>query len=359
MTDNLERHFASMRRVSLTERERNNMRLALKAHMHMNPANNSWLFGMRVRAREKWEAFENAFNSGSFLTHPTMAAFVLVLFLGVGTSFAAQGALPGEALYAFKTKINEPLAGVIAFSPQAKAEWSAELTNRRLHEAEELAATGSLSPVASADIEFGLENAVHNFNSSVELLSKKDDIRAVDAQTDLEASLNAHEVVLSALPVTKKSDASALVLTLRNHAQKLSDERHNAETVFTSTNTPQVKNAALKRKKSAQDAVDQTQLLTVLPLETQVASSVASITAEATSDISVGDDEVKNGHWGKAYGAFQDAIRKMKETQDSVDTRNWLKKEFGIGFNVEATSSTSSYEGDGTDDSTTTDSEDK
>src|SRR5262249_21204462 len=151
------------------------------------------------------------------------------------------------------------------------------------------------------------------FNSSVTLLSKNDDVQAVDAQTDLEASLNAHEVVLSSLPVSGKNNVSSIVSNVRGHAKNIGANRQNAVAAFTSTDTPQVKNAALRQKQFAQVVADQTQILGAAIIDTQVASSVASITAEATSDVSAGDSESKNGHWGRAYGAYQDAIRKMKE----------------------------------------------
>src|SRR6185503_6305783 len=117
-------------------------------------------------------------NSRTLATHPAFVACVLVLFLGVGTSYAAQGALPGEPRYAFKTRVNENVQGVLARTPTAKAEWSAELTYRRLQEAEELAVTGHLTPVASADIESGLDRAVEYFNNNLSVLSSGDDVGA-------------------------------------------------------------------------------------------------------------------------------------------------------------------------------------
>src|SRR5262249_33380247 len=87
-------------------------------------------------------------------------------------------------------------------------------------------------------------------------------------------------------------------------------------------------------------------LFSTSPFDTQVASSVTAIAQEATTDINAGNTDAKKGKWGRAYGAFQDALRKMKETQDSMNTRRWLKNSFGIGFgaSTSATSSTSTVQ---------------
>ncbi|MEK7108895.1 MAG: hypothetical protein AAB919_00470, partial [Patescibacteria group bacterium] len=51
-----------------------------------------------------------------------LAAFVLVVFAGGSTAaYAAQGALPGEPLYALKTNVLEPVAVALASTPAKKA----------------------------------------------------------------------------------------------------------------------------------------------------------------------------------------------------------------------------------------------
>lgn len=339
--DNLEKIFEAFRTVSLSLRERTNIELHLKAHMRENPLRVSYEKKIVGAIRDSIRSLETALNSRTFITHPAFAACVLVLCVSIGTSYAAQNALPGQALYSFKTRVNEPLRGVLAVTPEAKVEWSAQLTNRRLKEAEELAATNQLSPVATADIETGLDAAVRNFNSNISLVSKKNDMQAANAQLDLEASLNAHEVILSALPTTQKKNASHITSLVQKHASILNQERSLTEATLTATDSPAVQTAALHLKKSAQAAVDQTQIILKGSDDEHVASSVSAVTAEAASDINAGTNDAKKGHWGKAYNAFQDALRKMKETKDGVETRNWLKVRFGIGLDVTASSSTS------------------
>jgi hypothetical protein len=338
----LEKIFDSLRSVALTVRERAAMRLYLQAHMRENPLRTS--FGSRVSrvVSDRLQALQDSLGSQTFLTHPIYAACVLVLCFGVGTSYAAQSALPGQTLYAIKTRVNEPLQGILAMTPTQKAQWNAELTNRRLEEAEELAATDHLTPVATADIETGLETAIQNFDSNIALISRSDNVQAATRQSDLEASLNAHETVLATLSTSQKKDTSNITSLVHEHAEKVTQERTDTEAALTATDSPDVKTAALAQKKFAQEAITNAKQLSANAFDTQVASSVSAITAEAKNDVQAGETEVKKGKWGKAFGAFQDAIRKMKENEDSVDTRQWLKVRFGIGLNASTSVSTSS-----------------
>jgi len=348
MINTIEKIIAALRGVSLSANERRNMRLRLEVHMRENPLRQGLMDRILISLQDAGASISKALNAQTFITHPVFAMCALVLCIGLGTSYAAANALPGQALYAFKTRVNEPLQGAFALTPTAKAQWSAELTNRRLHEAEELAATDQLSPVATADIESGLNVAVQNFNSSVTLLSKDDDADAASVQSDLEASLNAHEAVLSSLPTAQKNSASKITSLVRKHADTINQERTVAEAAFTATDSPMVKTAALAKKKKVQNAIDQTQLLSRNAFSTQVASSVNEITNEASRDMNAGDSDAKHGKWGKAYGAFQDAFRKIKETQESIDTRTWLHQSFNVGFSVSATSSTTSTDSEAT-----------
>jgi len=68
---------------------------------------------------------------------------VLVISFGVA-SFAAEGALPGDALYTMKTGVNEPIRKVLALSSKAKAGVEVELADRRLFEALELESSDRL-----------------------------------------------------------------------------------------------------------------------------------------------------------------------------------------------------------------------
>src|SRR3989344_3616455 len=54
-----------------------------------------------------------------------IASLVIALMLGGGVSFAAEGSLPGDALYPVKVSVNEEVRGAITVGAEAKAEWEA------------------------------------------------------------------------------------------------------------------------------------------------------------------------------------------------------------------------------------------
>jgi hypothetical protein len=114
----------------MTDEERRALRGSLEAHMEAHPLGGmkspySWVSFMHVR---------------SMVLVP-----VLILMLGSGTAFAAQNALPGDALYAIKINVNEAVAGALAVSDEAKASYNTNVAAERLKEAQALAAANKLS----------------------------------------------------------------------------------------------------------------------------------------------------------------------------------------------------------------------
>ena len=57
-----------------------------------------------------------------------------LMFGGGGISYAAEGAVPGDALYPIKVSVNEEVRDLVAFSPEAKADWETRRLERRLAE---------------------------------------------------------------------------------------------------------------------------------------------------------------------------------------------------------------------------------
>jgi hypothetical protein len=114
----------------MTEAEKRAMRGSLEAHMSAHP-----LGGMR--SPYSWVSFV---HMRSMVLVP-----ILILMLGSGTAFAAQGALPGDALYSIKIHVNEAVADALAVSDEAKASYNTKVAAERLKEAQALAAENKLS----------------------------------------------------------------------------------------------------------------------------------------------------------------------------------------------------------------------
>lgn len=129
------------------------------------------------------------------------AMVLLVVFMGAGTTAAAQGALPGDLLYPVKISINEAVEVALATTPVARAEVSAKLAERRVEEAETLAAKGTLSIQTGQALAQSFETHADNAEESAQEVEARDPATARVLRTTLGSSLSAHSAILAALTV--------------------------------------------------------------------------------------------------------------------------------------------------------------
>src|SRR6185369_7748217 len=59
-------------------------------------------------------------NVLNLLFKPMPIFIAILVLLGGGTSFAAQNALPGDALYSVKVNVNEQVEGLLSLSAESK-----------------------------------------------------------------------------------------------------------------------------------------------------------------------------------------------------------------------------------------------
>ena len=130
---------------------------------------------------------------------PVFASLALLLVVGGGVAQAAEGALPGDLLYPIKTAVTEEVRFALAADSEAKVgveTWRAE---RRLLEAQELAARESLTDEAKDQLEKNFAKHADNAEAHLAVISEEDPVLAADLGVQFEASLIAHEAILSAL----------------------------------------------------------------------------------------------------------------------------------------------------------------
>jgi hypothetical protein len=128
-----------------------------------------------------------------------LAALMLVVFAGGGTAYAAQGALPGEALYPVKIYVNENVQGALAISPQAKVSYNTSIAQTRLQEAQMLAAQGRLDATTSAQIESNLNQHIQQADAIAASLAQQDPAAGIEASVNLDSSLAAQGSILASL----------------------------------------------------------------------------------------------------------------------------------------------------------------
>lgn len=140
--------------MSLTAEEKTDIRRALQHAVYADPGPArlwNW-FGLPVRL-------------------PAMAFAVLLLLgaSGGGLVYAAEKALPGDALYGVKIHVNEVLgASFNNDTPEERAQWAVRRLERRMEELRRLEARGS----ADVDVVIGdyIEAAAHDVEIEVEAL---------------------------------------------------------------------------------------------------------------------------------------------------------------------------------------------
>lgn len=184
---------ASPEGLSAEQRERS--RAFLSEYMAMRPiAEGSTATPWFVRIRAMIPIPRNRFS-------PIAALMVFLVFM-TSTTYAAEGALPGNPLYAMKVKVNEELRGALTFSPEARTDWSINRTERRLQEAASLALVGELNEKTRAQLEANIESHVHLVEENSSLLSVGNTLASAAIEARLQAVLDANIGVLDAIQIS-------------------------------------------------------------------------------------------------------------------------------------------------------------
>ncbi len=329
----IENMMQPLRRFSLTDAEHEAMRSELKLFIAKHPARMPIYAGMLEYFRTTVAAIHGV--TSTRYTSAAMA-FALVLCVGVGTSYAAESSLPGDPLYSVKVSLNEGVREALAVTPKAKAEWSTTVASRRLEEAELLAANGTLTLAASAEIKQSLEESAKKFDDSVAALAVGADASAeiADVQSTFEAELNAHAQVLAALSeaVPAASERIAPILaSVQIRASGAAASREIAERTIARSDSTRIKNAADAKKTVAKKQVKDIRALAARG--TAESAAMADTNAvEAEIAIEQGDQRLRDGDYGVAFGAFQAAIRAAHETRVNVDASERLRGKVNLSL---------------------------
>ncbi len=321
MDEHIKNTFKFLKSEKLSDNERIQMRNILRSVMAENP--------MQEHAGlTRYETALSYFNSNSL--RPVSFAFAFVLIVGIGTSYAAETALPGDPLYAIKVGVTEPMQGVLNVSPVAKAEWDTELLSRRLEEAATLAAKGNLSNAARSTIEAQIEMKANNVNHSVEQLKSSDSgaVAAASVENDLEAKLVGHERVLTGLSVDLPNEAQAIAPLLhkvRVQAEATNSKRKSTEqNVVIQTDTT-VRAAAENQKKNAREKVRHLRTLANTKRLQASTSAEASMSAqEIEAAINTGEQKFSEGKFGEALTTFQATIRAANAVEVNLNAEDRL-----------------------------------
>lgn len=171
--------------IRLSAEEKQAMRRALSAHMLSFPASPAP------------SPYARLFAPRALV--PLLAAALVV---GGGTAYAAQGALPGDLLYPIKIHITEPVEVALAQNSEAKAKVEARLAERRVEEAQSLAARGELDATTTAELQTNFDGHAVHARALVEKVKESDPAQGEELSSKLGVSLNASADTLRNLNIS-------------------------------------------------------------------------------------------------------------------------------------------------------------
>jgi len=179
------------KQTHLTPLEKSEIRSALLRHVKASPVSGAAFSG----------AILSLFSISNFRNKKTISAFVIGgLLFGSSVSFAAEGTVPGDALFPIKIHVNEAVRGAMMVSPKAKADWEIQLGKRRLEEVEKLAASPILVPQAQHEAQQNLVSYTQHVEDRISKLeSDNDGENALDVAASLSNLLDVHEQILRGL----------------------------------------------------------------------------------------------------------------------------------------------------------------
>lgn len=160
------------------------------------------------------------------------------LLMTTGISFAAEGAVPGEALYPVKVHVNEEIISALTIGSEAQTEWELERVERRLEEVTTLASRGELTPERSEEVRLQLDSQVARATEAVDGTDETDVVVVAKVSSQLENTLDAHETILVSFAVendAQSEEVELLASVLRKNAKNVAMVRQEAEEMIAVT----------------------------------------------------------------------------------------------------------------------------
>lgn len=142
------------------------------------------------------------------------AALLIVILSGNSVVLASQNTVPGDTLYSVKTAIVEPVRIALAPSTVARASVRADIVQSRLQEVEILTARDTLDEEKEMEIQERIDAQVAILNKDLEKVRERDNEKAQEINTTLEASMNAHNRVIKIIVASRGRSGVDAVTTV-------------------------------------------------------------------------------------------------------------------------------------------------
>lgn len=185
MTNEIKKGIKEIKKISLTNEEKSGIlrNITLYADFHI-PVQKSFFSIQRL----------------SF----ALASLLIIVLAGSSVAYAAEKSLPGDILYPVKVNVMEPVQEALAKTPEAKALVQANLAEKRLKEAENLASKNRLSSSTMMNLNKNYEKHVNQFYSFKETMNKTPE-RADQIQKTFNTKMDTHVEILEKIQSRSQS----------------------------------------------------------------------------------------------------------------------------------------------------------
>ena len=265
-----------------------------------------------------------------------LAVLVLVAGTGGGIAYAAEGSLPGDTLYPVKIHVTEAVQSALAFSPTAKAEVHASLAQRRLEEAQQLAAQGKLNATTTQEIAANLDEHATQVQAIAQALATQDPGEAAQISTQFSSTLAANSAVLQDLSQQKdggeEGDSDALSAVVHKHVAALS----LAVGALLPSNQEDVSEKG-KGEKGGGDVARAASGVRTMALKTSSTSSPVSPTTSASSSVAANRAIALglSSHAKDAYARAQGDFASLKASLDATTSTQVATQLQSVGLLLE------------------------
>lgn len=324
------KYLEKLRTISLSSSVRSDMREKLSKYADFHAYNGDVRKGELVRSIGEEPKGVFIGFIGFKLKYMTALLIALVL-IGGGTSYAAQGTVPGDVLYPIKVGVNENVRSAFAVSNTSEAKLQAALVAERLEEAETLAAKGELSSDVSVDLRTRLEN---HFNSAIEEGNEAQASGDLETSAATRASLTGmfetYADILTRIDAKLgRQDSAQIVSDIRGYATVAADT--NASATVSVDNEVQVK-ALVRQSRDIVQSVRAELDGARAELSAEVESHFNARLDEAVRAESDAEIALSAGRYQDAYTHAQTAIRLAKKLETMIHSS--LSLDVNAGINV-------------------------
>lgn len=337
MKDEFDKLIDSAKNLELGSAEKEDIKNVLLSHIEKTPVRIGAEMRLNnIKSARSLSILELLSLRSIFIKNMAIALIVVLLVSG-GASFAAEGALPGDVLYPVKVGINEEVVAALTINSEAKANWNARVAERRLEEAETLAARGALDADASAKIAANFDEHAERVHERIARFETEKNLKAAsNVSSNFETSLRAHENILNRIAESKTEveiEVRPIIDKVRIKIDESEKNRTRLEVSVEARTNGEFKAAAEGKINAAENKIAETKHFIQQNKDSVEAETATKAEAElklAESAVAEGRAKMEAEAYGEAFVLSQKAIRITQNAKLIMQAEKQFEIEIGI-----------------------------